>query len=107
MNTPEQFPRCPRCQREWQEEEKSRLSLKSPHLPGRLKCCDCGMKYVFSGQHFFTIIMSGEYKLTWKVNDRECDYGTFDDAMNDTLTKLPWLPYDIDLDTLKLYLTFS
>jgi hypothetical protein len=85
-----QYPKCPRCQSDWTENPGQ--DIKECKL---LSCHSCGMDYSCT---FLLCARVGEKYIYWNLGERYCQIVSFD--------KLPWLPFDIKEDKLKLYLTF-
>ena len=93
-----QFPRCPRCQGEW-----------FVMAPTDLRCDQCKMKFSPTIQthvhhtYDYLEIIFNNIAVLWWVNLNECDIW-----INQTKTNFKYLlPYDITLEQLQLYLTFS
>ncbi len=92
------YPRCPRCSGAWEEAPNG-----SPFLQ-----CKCGIRYWFSQAGPFIvysdIVTNGDI-LLWNIALQLCVYhGIVAEGKG---VSLPWLPFDIKIDKLKLYLTFA
>jgi hypothetical protein len=88
---------CPRCNSQWQ----FKLSPQ----------CACGMAYHIPPAYHCLVLRSflgieGNY-LTWDIDNHFCLYGNWPECVCGTATKLPWLPYDITPEKLKMYILFS
>ena len=64
--------------------------------------CSCGITYFQTDQYRWEISREENLYLWWNIKSNFC-VATF----NNKSTSLPWLPYNITEDKLKLYLTFS
>lgn len=100
-NTASTIIKCPRCNHDVQI------------LEHRISQCICGMSLdEGNGRFWFTI---SDKRLTWRVDKHDVvlwrlhavnDENVLSDIMSDP-TKLPWLPFDITEERLKLFLVFS
>ncbi len=84
------FARCPRCDGYWNGDYK----------------CSCGMEFserTTNGRLYFN--MNQDYRLVWRVDHHDTVVWTRDPLQ--VPLKLPWLPFTITEDKLKLYLVFS
>ncbi len=84
------FERCPRCDGYWDGDYK----------------CSCGMEFserTTNGRLYFSI--NQDYRLVWRVDHHDTVVWTRDPLQ--VPLKLPWLPFTITEDKLKLYLVFS
>jgi hypothetical protein len=86
MNVIMKWPTCPRCNG----------NLAKYVLEQRYICKNCKLNYDQFTQEYQLEINNG--LLLWKFNYAVCEFGN---------VKLPWLPYNISLEQLKLYLTFQ
>jgi hypothetical protein len=113
-----QFDRCPRCQGEWKPSERS-FSEQEPTL-----MCQCGMQYCESMLPWINraprtvartsfdrlMFLFEKHIVIWDFNSdgQVCIVANNNRTPGMSKYKLvPWLPYDITADKLKLYLTFS
>ena len=94
------FENCPRCLGDWEV-------IGEPKL-----CGNCGI--VYFEDDFIRLTFDDNSEIEWNFDERvktECTYSyAFDpdhDSHDKYNIKLPWLPFDITEEQLKVYLTFS
>jgi hypothetical protein len=55
----------------------------------------------------FDLVEDSKIILAWDYDYDVCLYGDYHQCLRTGATKLPWLPFTITLEKLKLYLLFS
>lgn len=98
-----QYKKCPRCEGEWQRANVTATILTA------FACSNCGLQYFDDLQGNTHLVFDDRHNgitLSWNVNEKTCYY---ESAHSDALwpERLPWLPFTIATDKLKLYLTFT
>ena len=106
------FDMCPRCGGEWDRNLVRFIDGVKHNVIRCLNCravCDersfslkCFLKYEEGSDGW-----SGGHNLVWDTEVHVCFYADIIDAMNEKMLQLPWLPFDISKEKLKLYITFS
>ena len=106
-----QFDKCPRCGGEWRKTTPENNIIV--FADETLLCNVCQM-YVISGGGFGNDTLNfrchiGSGELYWFPEHEYCTYieRTVDRGRMHIKTKLPFLPYDITAERLKLLLLFS
>jgi len=86
------FEVCPRCNLAW-----------SPISGGTNFTCDnCQLDYIPDWNVIaWAVSYPPHVELTWYCNKKMCQI-----SLNGTYIDLPWLPFDISKEKLKLYLNF-
>jgi hypothetical protein len=102
----EPFETCPRCRGPWQN------SLMATLRPASGKCdfwcVNCNIFYSVGNELLvMRDVFSNDKHLAWDFRYDFCYYGSYRDAVNNKALTLPWLPFDIAKEKLKLYLLFS
>lgn len=97
---------CPRCKGECQACDGEYPYVASHCDNDFVMCRPCKILCCISRclcaiRHF----VKENYHLSWHP-DGTCHYGTYDQRFEGSETILPWLPYDISEDRLKLLLVF-
>ena len=88
-----QFPDCPRCHKEW---NRNYINVYKYIL-----CDECDLAF-----HIEDNILSFVLKGYWVYWSLEANYSWIYPIKITEKIVLPYLPYDITLNKLKLYLTF-
>lgn len=98
------FESCPRCNGNW---ESTFVSYKEEKFPF-YRCNSCNIHY-FDNREEVALrgILKPQTNLVWYCNENYCRYGSMEDVVNDSTLRLPWLPFTISKDRLKLILLFS
>jgi len=86
------FPNCPRCHSEW---------FYADHGFGECSNCNCNLKCAYN-YDVLIFTFSDDTWVAWYRNENMCRYF----LTYKKYTILPYLPYNITLDKLKLYLNF-
>jgi len=91
---------CPRCNIEWELWKDESL------------CKICGMRFhLFEHGEKTYFLKLGGFNIIWHYysdNTMQCSYHIDrDDNIMEGCTQCTIIPFDISIDTLKLYLTFS
>jgi hypothetical protein len=92
--------KCHRCHGDWQED-----TTRTPTI--RWKCQACNMMI---DELYLTLrspLGDPDRHLGWFPYEHICMYASIIDRVQGTETRLPWLPFDITSEKLKLYLLFS
>ena len=87
------FPVCPRCSHDWIKEEQTFWD-----------CPICGMSYNPS-KNCMNLLLE-DFLVYWFPEENISYLYCYPSSLSLKRIKLPFLPYDITLDKLKLYLTF-
>lgn len=92
----QEFKNCPRCNRDFDITDSTET-----------KCNLCNLHYSKSFRYMAIYNILDGYNLYWKWNIKGEIYCHFDFAIySSNPTILPFLPYDITAEKLKLYLNF-
>jgi len=105
-NLKKDFYNCPRCHGDFREEIK--LYSGGKEVFCFCYCDVCPMKY--DVKYSFIALRNPiceEVHLTWDINFNKCSYGSLSDYVSNKEKILPWLPYNISSERLKLLLAFS
>jgi hypothetical protein len=99
-----EFSTCPRCGDEWN------LSLcgrwKDSGEICTYRCVKCNLDYGHLAPavpHGVYLLLSNDKVILWMLNNHSCWYLPYDNERY----RLPWLPFDITEERLKLLLVFS
>ena len=92
--------KCPRCKNEWQK------SSMSSYL---YRCNICNISYYHTeynrGDCMALYLAKKNYYLNWELDDNNL-YCTYSEPYHLSI-RLPWLPFDINEDKLKLYVIMA
>lgn len=102
------YTHCPRCDIRYSRGTKASSVYK------HLCCLTCGFKKfidpLMTKQKYQIVIMSSDnatYRVTWKVYFDDDEFTLVSKDVMYPIVIDYWIPFDITLDTLNLYLTFS
>lgn len=101
---------CPRCNGEWVNSSLSSI-LVDPFKDERANyyaCLVCNMRSSpFREELTLRNPLKEEYHLVWFLEEEHCGYSSLEEAYNDNILILPWLPFSITKERLSLVLLFS
>lgn len=98
------FESCPRCNGNW---ESANININDEKIPFH-RCITCDINYYDNREEIaLRGYLKPSYNLVWFYNEKCCRYGSLEDVMYDKVLLLPWLPFSITRDRLKLLLLFS
>jgi hypothetical protein len=118
------YKTCPKCNSDWILNKSDWILNKdcigkwthlelSTNMAFDFKCSNiiCDMKSNAKGTEVYIKRFMNGINLVWSIETNQCSFMSMNEALDrdikgESLYNLPWLPFDITPERLKLYLAF-